>query len=276
MSYLASAVATWTKAGIPPPGVLLAFPHYPTDDIEQITAPLRDIGCPIFADSGAFTQWTTGRHVNLDDYCQWVDRWQHLFTVYANLDVIGSAARTADNYQTMVDRGFSPLYVVSPATPGDVIDAAPPGPAALGGLTRVGRQKVNVARWIRWASNKLGQRSHIHAFGVTDLPLITSSPNVTSTDSTTWMAGFKYGAVSIWRPRLGRLVQHRDHRIATDKGIQTDLERLGYSWRRVLTAVRSRDGDLLAEVSLASLQTAQQRVADHHGRPFTIYAAAVL
>lgn len=275
MSYEDAALAAWADDD-PPPGVLLTFPHYASADVASVTGRVRQIGCPVFADSGAFTQWRTGTRINLDEYCRWLDRWQDVFTVYANLDVIGSAPQTERNYWAMVERGYAPLYVVSPATPTDDVGDAPPGPVALGGLDRVGRDKVNVARWIRWAADTVGHRPHLHAFGVTDLPLITNAPHITSADSTTWMAGFKYGALSLWRPRLGRLVQHRRHVIDRSPQIQHDIQRLGYTWRAVDRAMANRDGRVLAEVALASIRAAQQEMSAHMKRPFTIYAAAVL
>lgn len=63
----------------------------------------------LFLDSGAFSAFTQGVTVDIDEYIAFVKKHQKFLTVYANLDVIGDAVATMKNQKYMEAKGLMPL-----------------------------------------------------------------------------------------------------------------------------------------------------------------------
>ena len=70
----------------------------------------------LMIDSGAFTKHNAKmsmRHVNVRDYCLFLQEWQHYCEKYVMLDVVGNAIQSKINYQTMLDCGLNPMFVAT-------------------------------------------------------------------------------------------------------------------------------------------------------------------
>lgn len=67
----------------------------------------------VMIDSGAFTIYNskTVSKLNLDSYCNYLEDNAHKVEKYVMLDVVKDKEKTKDNYQTMLDRGFNPMFV---------------------------------------------------------------------------------------------------------------------------------------------------------------------
>jgi len=65
----------------------------------------------IFLDSGAFSAWSRKKSIDLKDYIRYVKENEEWITVYANLDVIGSARRSWRNQMKMEKAGLKPMPV---------------------------------------------------------------------------------------------------------------------------------------------------------------------
>jgi hypothetical protein len=79
----------------------------------------------VFLDSGAFTAWTKGETIKVEDYIRFVRQVEPYVQIYANLDVIPaspkrvrtveevetSAQQSHRNWQKMKDAGLRPLPV---------------------------------------------------------------------------------------------------------------------------------------------------------------------
>ena len=67
----------------------------------------------VMIDSGAFTIYNAKKvsKLNLDSYCTYLETNAHKVEKYVMLDVIKSEQKTKQNYHTMLDRGFNPMYV---------------------------------------------------------------------------------------------------------------------------------------------------------------------
>src|SRR5690606_11430218 len=79
----------------------------------------------IMLDSGAFSAWTRGEILKLDDYITFIKRYEGRLNSYINLDVIPgtrgtvptvkeveyAAAASLDNYKSMVAAGLRPIPV---------------------------------------------------------------------------------------------------------------------------------------------------------------------
>jgi len=70
----------------------------------------------LMIDSGAFTKHNSKQsmqHVNVADYCKFLQEWQHYCEKYVMLDVVGNAPQSKLNYQTMLDCGLNPMFVAT-------------------------------------------------------------------------------------------------------------------------------------------------------------------
>ncbi len=180
---------------------LLSYHYYKTGDLSELAA-TRVNGQPpdVFADSGAYSAWSQGVAIDLDDYCRWLERWGDLFTTYANLDVIGDPDLSMVNQERMEARGFNPLPVFHGGEPWAVLEAlCKRYPyVGLGGITW-----LPPAKKMPWlvkcfqVGAPFGTR--FHGFGVTTLRAIMSLPFYT-VDSSSWGSGFRYGSVKVWDP----------------------------------------------------------------------------
>jgi len=65
----------------------------------------------LFLDSGAFSALTQNTAIDIDEYIEYIKNNERFITVYANLDVIGSAEETYRNQKKMEESGLSPLPV---------------------------------------------------------------------------------------------------------------------------------------------------------------------
>lgn len=85
----------------------LSFRYITTKNMkEQATRKVE-----LFLDSGAYSAWSQGKEINIQEYIQFIKDHQDVIDVYANLDVIGSPQGTWDNQMTMEKAGLSPLPV---------------------------------------------------------------------------------------------------------------------------------------------------------------------
>lgn len=122
-------------------------------------------------DSGAFTAHTTGREIRLDDYCKFIESLPFKPWRYFSLDVIGDPEKTRKNYDTMVERGFSPIPIF---TQNDDISSleyfySKSDVVGLGGLVTGDKKKVRkfVAEMMRHVNGR-----RVHWLGFTDTDFV--------------------------------------------------------------------------------------------------------
>ena len=93
--------------------VLVSYPYMKKKLIEELVKNKDRIN--LLIDSGAFTAWKSGKPIQLDDYCRFLDALPITPWKYFALDVIGDPIKTMENYQTMVKRGYNPIPVFTPS-----------------------------------------------------------------------------------------------------------------------------------------------------------------
>lgn len=161
----------------------------------------------VFLDSGAFTAFTKKKTISIEKYGAYLQNHGHLFELYANLDVIGSAEDTYANQKRLEAMGVSPLPVVHYGA--DLkwlhLYAQEYPYIALGGLVPYARESVLLHNWLNKCFKELlpyikEKGLKVHGFGV-------GSPNVLkkypffSADSSGWLVGGKFGRTIIWDPQ---------------------------------------------------------------------------
>ena len=175
----------------------------------------------LFLDSGAFSAWTQGVNIDIQDYIAFIKEHQDVIEVYANLDIISrgnstmdkkqAAEKTLENQRIMEEAGLSPLPVFHV---GEVfsylqyyIDNY--DYVALGGM--VGKQKSTLIPWLddcfgQFICDKKGNpKVKVHGFGLTSLSLMLRYPWY-SVDSTSWVTTSRVGSIYVPRFRNGKWI----------------------------------------------------------------------
>lgn len=178
----------------------------------------------LFIDSGAFTAWTQGKTINVDEYINWINDRADYIDLYGQVDVIPgdrttgalpsaeevriAAQKTWENYLYMRPKMKKPeglLYTFHVGEPIEFLKQAlewkdPEGNhipyIALGGM--VGKSADVRDRFMEHCFDVIKKSSNpnvkVHAFGMTDRDLLMKYP-VTSADSTSWIMTGATGSI---------------------------------------------------------------------------------
>lgn len=149
-------------------------------------------------DSGAFSAWTQGKAVNLDEYCTYIERNQEWIGDYVALDVINpkdtaaAAQASYDNLVTMRKRGLKPIPVFHVGESFDWLYRMLDLGCDYIGLSATSlTTRGNINPWYSEAWSHLTQEDGFpivkaHAFGETRFDALGSFPWA-SADSTSWI-----------------------------------------------------------------------------------------
>lgn len=189
---------------------LLSFFYFRSEDIAALASnPQWDgLTLDLFADSGAFSAYTLGQPVDVGAYADWLHRWSHLFTAYANLDVKDDVDAGLRNLRYLEDRGLHPLPVFHGGEPMSVLDGfiSDYPYIALGGLVfgKHGSEQQKLRFVIECFRHARG-KSVYHGFGVTGNLVLRTLPWY-SVDSTRWKSSVRFGQVRVFDSRKGKMV----------------------------------------------------------------------
>lgn len=191
--------------------ILLSYWYYKDADLDELFATCFSEPFPdVFADSGGFSAMTQGAQIDVVEYANWIKRYKHLFTTYANLDVIGDAEETRDNQKRLEDLGLEPLPVFHTGENWEYLEwyVERYPYIALGGMVPYMRHQKKIIPWIIKAYKLAAGRSVFHGFGATSWNVINNFPWY-SVDSSSWGMGFRYGEVPLFDERAGRFFECR-------------------------------------------------------------------
>ena len=164
----------------------------------------------IFLDSGAYSAFTQGVEIKIDDYIAFIKAHKDHLAVYANLDVIGSPEGTWKNQRRMEAAGVSPLpcfhygedvkWLLKYLSRGyDYI--------ALGGMVPISSKDLKIWLddiWKNYLTDKDGMPIiKVHGFGLTSNSLMRRYPWF-SVDSTSWVMTGRMGGVYVPKYRDGK------------------------------------------------------------------------
>jgi len=270
--YLADTNATHLHNGFKgaraPFPVLLSYFYFRDRDMIAVLDKIFEthVGIDLFADSGAFSAHSLGQPLRVEAYAEWLNKWKHLFTVYANLDVKGDVDAGLKNQRYLESQGLSPLPVFHGGEPLSVLeDLIQEYPyIALGGLageTRSGSREMwaFVIKCFKMAKG----RAVFHGFGMTNWKLMSSLPWY-SCDSSSWGQGFRFGAVPLFVPLLGKFdkVKVGDH--ASSKKHARVIRAYGFDPQDFLDRTRYHSR-FAAGLSAASYCAAARYLTKRHG-----------
>jgi hypothetical protein len=179
--------------------ILISYWYYKDTDIDALVQKYFPDNPPeIFADSGAFSAMTQGGKVNLREYAQWLKKWKHHFSTYANLDVIKDPIHTWENQLKLEDLDLSPLPVFHVLEDWEYLERYIENYSYIAlGVAGMQQRKKAIMGWITQCFKRAGDTCVFHGFGLTSLEVIKTFPWY-SVDSSSWGAGFRFGIVPLF------------------------------------------------------------------------------
>jgi len=168
----------------------------------------------LFLDSGAYSAWSKGIKIDIDEYISFIKKNQEWIDVYACLDVIGDPEQTYKNQKYMESKGLHPIITFHHREPYDWLRKYVDEYSfiALGGVAKIARgTERGVLR--QHFDNCFGiicgddgmPKVKVHGFGMTSLDLIIRYPWY-SCDSTSWVMTSRMGSVFVPRFKGGKWV----------------------------------------------------------------------
>lgn len=154
----------------------------------------------LFGDSGAFSAARKGAPIILRDYMDFLHKNKDSFTIYCNLDVIGSWEKTWENQRIMEGEGLTPLPVHHLEDPIKCLDwCLEYEYFALGGMATAPtstRVPFFDKCWEIIIDKDGFPKSKVHGFGMASPRLVFQYPWF-SVDSSSWVSYGRYGMVII-------------------------------------------------------------------------------
>lgn len=223
---------------------------------------MRNNGAKIFLDSGAFSAYTLGVELKVEDYVDYIRRNTDILRVDGNavmasvLDGIGDPLKTWQNQQHMEYLGFRPLPCFHAGEDERYLEWYVQNYEyiTLGGM--VGSSTKQLCIWLdriwdRYLTDGSGRpRLKVHGFGITAIPIMERYP-WHSCDSSSWIQSAAFG--SIITPEYGPLSisekspsrHDAGQHVSTLTPIEQDvvfqkLEEQGFTYERLSTIYESR------------------------------------
>lgn len=161
-----------------------------------------DGSIPLFMDSGAYSAYTKGKIIDIDEYINFINQYGENIRLIASLDVINEPIKSYENYDYIYNKikykdKLVPCFHLG--EPLEYLDKylsdARVSYIAIGGLAinkkNQNKETINgIVNYIRGKNKNI----KIHLFGITNIDLI-SDVEITSVDSSTWIRRAIYGDI---------------------------------------------------------------------------------
>lgn len=215
-------------------------------------------GLMTFLDSGAYTAYTKGAKIDIDEYIRFVNKNGDYLSVFCELDVVGGngAEETWKNYLYMLERVISPKKLLPVFHVGEdfsylkrILEYSPTVEyMGLGGM--VGKPATILETWLDIVFDIVKKSNNpdikVHAFGMTSLRLLKLFPFY-SCDSTAWIMCAANGSIFTKQGPLlvsdrsictGSNVLHAGSLLTTE--LNNYIESKGYTLQDLSENYRSR------------------------------------
>jgi len=210
----------------------------------------------IFLDSGAFSAYTQGVEIDIDEYIQYIKDHPDFVEVASVLDAIGDPDQTYRNQKYMERNGVHPLPCYHYGEDEEVLDYYVNNYEyiTIGGMVPISSPQLKIwldRIWGRHLVDKEGRpKIKVHGFGLTSIPLMARYPWY-SVDSSSWVQlgglgavffpGFGMLHVSEHSPNLKEENQHLDSLPPAQKNVLVDfIESNGFDLDRLRTSHLTR------------------------------------
>jgi len=173
----------------------------------------------LFLDSGAFSAFTQGVNIDIQQYISFIKEHEDVLTVYANLDVIGDGKATWQNQKIMEEAGLNPLPVFHldewQENGAYYLEKCMEYPYfCIGGIARGGMRGTRES-FLKGCFDIICDtpdrkpRHKVHGFGLTSLKLMLQYPWY-SVDSTSWVVTGRMGSIYVPRFWGGQYLYDKD------------------------------------------------------------------
>jgi hypothetical protein len=166
----------------------------------------------LFLDSGAFSAWSQGHEINIQEYIAFIKENGSCINVYSNLDVIGNPTETWKNQMVMEQAGLSPLPVFHYGEDKKWLKRIiNKGYAyiSLGGMVPISTKDLVPwldSLWGDYLTDSSGMPiCKVHGFGMTSYSLMLRYPWY-SVDSTSWVVTGRMGGIYVPHYRNGEWI----------------------------------------------------------------------
>lgn len=223
---------------------------------------MRNDGAKIFLDSGAFSAYTLGVDLSVEQYCSYINRNRDIIRVEDGsvmasvLDGIGDPLQTYRNQIEMEMRGCKPLPCFHAGEDEKYLEYYVQNYEyiTLGGMVGSSTKQLCIwldRMWDRYLVDGSGRaKIKVHGFGITAIPIMERYPWY-SCDSSSWIQSAAFGAIVT--PQYGPMsVSEKSpsrhdagQHISTLTQIEQDhifrmLEEQGFTYERLSTVYESR------------------------------------
>lgn len=220
----------------------------------------------IFLDCGAFTAWSQGVKINLNQYINFIKANKDYITVYASLDDKNNPNKTKTNLLEMEKEGLKPLpvYHVTMKDYGYFEELCKKYSyvavgAIAGGMKDYGLV-LQILRKLTGIAEKY--KTKLHIFGLVSYEVLGKVP-IYSCDATTWLMGGKQGTIIIpdhARRRLKEyyyknkeLFKHKDY-----------IERCGVKYEEIIKSSNWKQRDIVNIKTFLEVERNLTKIYEYH------------
>lgn len=193
-------------------------------------------GSLLWIDSGAFTAYTTGKKITVEQYADHLEAnrgsWDYAFT----LDVIGDHRASMRQTEDLINRGYPVTPIFTFGTPLKEFRAMcrDYGYIGAGGIVPLAKDRARVLKYLRTLTHVADEYgTAVHALGMAGRQTVIST-RVWSADSSTVSSAPLYGNVPIYSRKEHRLKMLQ----ASDKAglykYRDDLLRYGFPLEKIM------------------------------------------
>lgn len=202
--------------------ILVAYPYMTPPVIKTLRQNREHIR--FLLDSGAFTAWKSGKPIELDEYCRFIEKLPFEPWRYFTLDVIGDPEGSMRNYEKMLSRGFKPVPIFTRGEDPSVLDDyyKTSDVVGIGGLVGTKGNKA----FVNGIMKHVGKRK-VHWLGFTPIDFIKYYKPYMC-DSSAWESGARYGTIRLYMGKgLFQSINKKDFEKKPSKKIIERIKRLG-------------------------------------------------
>jgi hypothetical protein len=241
------------------PNILESYHYVGTQKAVDV---MRENGAKIFLDSGAFSAFTLGVELKIEDYVDYIKRnidiirFEDGTPMFSVLDGIGDAKLTWDNQMNMEAMGCRPLPCFHMGEPNEYLEHYIKNYdyITLGGMVGASGKQLEIwldRVWNKYLIDGAGKaKIKVHGFGITSIPIMSNFPWY-SCDSSSWIQTAAFGgivhptfgplSVSSKSPARHEMGYHLCNLTPIEQDvIFSDLQKQGFDYERLATIYESR------------------------------------